>query len=109
MEKADNVYVLCADFGWSDLGTWGSLYENHKKDHFSNAVSGSRIFLYDTRDCIINLPDDKIAVIQGLNDFIVVESDKTLLICKKEDEQQIRQFVADVTLSEGKTRKPVQN
>jgi mannose-1-phosphate guanylyltransferase len=109
MEKADNVYVLCADFGWSDLGTWGSLYENHKKDHFSNAVSGNRIFLYDTRDCIINLPDDKIAVIQGLSNFIVVESDKTLLICKKEDEQQIRQFVADVTLSEGKTRKPVQN
>jgi len=102
MEKADNVYVLCADFGWSDLGTWGSLYENHKKDELANAVSGNKIFLYDTRECIINMPDHKIAVIQGLKDYIVVESEKTLLICKKEDEQQIRQFVADVMLAEGK-------
>lgn len=102
MEKAGNVYVLCADFGWSDLGTWGSLYENHKKDKASNAISGNKIFLYDTKDCIINMPDNKIAVIQGLKDFIVVESENTLLICKKEDEQQIRQFVADLTLSEGK-------
>ena len=105
MEKADNVYVLCADFGWSDLGTWGSLYENHTKDESSNAVSGNKIFLYDTRECIINMPDHKITVIQGLRDYIVVESDKTLLICKKEDEQQIRQFVADVTLAEGKIKK----
>jgi len=102
MEKADNVYVLCADFGWSDLGTWGSLYENHKKDESANAISGNKIFLYDTRECIINMPDNKIAVIQGLKDYIVVESEKTLLICKKEDEQQIRQFVADVMLAEGK-------
>jgi mannose-1-phosphate guanylyltransferase len=107
MEKADNVFVLCADFGWSDLGTWGSLYENHKKDNLDNSVSGNRIYLYDSSKCIINMPDDKIAVIQGLSDYIVVESEKTLLICKKEDEQQIRQFVADVMLSEGKPRKPV--
>jgi len=105
MEKADNVYVLCADFGWSDLGTWGSLYENHKKDNAGNAVSGNKIFLYDTEQCIINMPDNKIAVIQGLSDYIVVESEQTLLICKKEDEQQIRQFVADVSLDEGKTSK----
>ena len=102
MEKASNVYVLCADFGWSDLGTWGSLYENHKKDEHGNAVSGNKIFLYDTHECLINMPNNKIAVIQGLKDFIVVESEKTLLICKKEDEQQIRQFVADVTLADGK-------
>lgn len=102
MEKAKNVYVLCADFGWSDLGTWGSLYENHKMDRAANAVSGNKIFLYDTKKCIINMPDDKIVVIQGLKDYIIVESDKTLLVCKKEDEQQIRQFVADVMLSERK-------
>jgi mannose-1-phosphate guanylyltransferase len=100
MEKADNVYVLTADFGWSDLGTWGSLYENHPHDQKGNAVSGSKIFLYDTEGCIVNLPPDKIAVIQGLEDYIVVESQKILLICKKDDEQQIRQFVADVTLAE---------
>jgi len=66
-------------------------------------------FLYDTKDCIIAMPDDKTVVIQGLKDYIVVESDKTLLICKKEDEQQIRQFVADVMLQEGKAKKTVQN
>ena len=104
MEKADNVYVLCADFGWSDLGTWGPLYENHTKDKLDNALSGNKIFLYDTEKCIINLPDNKVAVIQGLNDYIVVESENTLLICKKEDEQQIRQFVADVMLSEEKAK-----
>jgi mannose-1-phosphate guanylyltransferase len=103
MEKADNVYVLCADFGWSDLGTWGSLYENHSLDSRANAVSGDKIFLYDTRNCIINMPTNKIAVIQGLTNYIVVESENTLLICKKEDEQQIRQFVADVMLAERKT------
>jgi mannose-1-phosphate guanylyltransferase len=102
MEKADNVYVLTADFGWSDLGTWGSLYENHQLDKNGNAVSGNRIFLYDTEGCIVNLPEEKVAVIQGLKDHIVVESRKILLICRKDDEQQIRQFVADVMLSEDK-------
>jgi mannose-1-phosphate guanylyltransferase len=102
MEKADNVFVLTADFGWSDLGTWGSLYENHSLDIKGNAVSGNKIFLYDTEGCIVNLPEEKIAVIQGLKDYIVVESKKILLICRKSDEQQIRQFVADVMLSEEK-------
>lgn len=102
MEKADNVYVLCADFGWSDLGTWGSLYENHNLDNHANAVSGDKIFLYDTRNCIINMPANKIAVIQGLTNYIIVESENTLLICRKEDEQQIRQFVADVMLRKDK-------
>jgi len=104
MEKANNVYVLCADFGWSDLGTWGSMYESHKKDACANAVSGNKIFMYDTRKSIISVPMDKIAVIQGLQDYIVVDSEKTLLICKKQDEQQIRQFVADVNLAEKKEK-----
>lgn len=104
MEKANNVYVMCADFGWSDLGTWGSLYENYKKDDLLNAVSGNKIFLYDTKECLINIANNKITVIQGLKDYIIVESENILLICKKEDEQQIRQFVADVTLSEAKTK-----
>ena len=104
MEKADNVYVLTADFGWSDLGTWGSLYENHPLDKNGNAVAGNKIFLYETEGCIINMPQEKITVIQGLNDYIVVESQKTLLICKKTDEQQIRQFVADVMMAEEKKK-----
>ncbi len=101
MEKADNVYVLTADFGWSDLGTWGSLYENKSKDESRNVITGDSIFLYNSQNCIVNLPKDKIAVIQGLDGYIVVEANNTLLVCKKEDEQQIRQFVNDVRMGIG--------
>ena len=89
MEKADNVYVLCSDFGWSDLGTWGSLHENHRVDENQNAVWGNKVLLYETRNSIINMQEGKTAVVQGLDGYIVVETDNTLLICKKDDEQQI--------------------
>ncbi len=101
MEKADNVYVLCADFGWSDIGTWGSLYANQKKDRDRNAVVGNNVFLYDTKDCEINIHPHKLAVIQGLEDMIVVQTDDVLLICKKEDEQRIKDFVNNVKLERG--------
>lgn len=101
MEKAANVYVLAADFGWSDLGTWGSLYENRKKDDNGNSVVGKNVMLYDSSGCVINMSDDKIAVLEGLTDYIVVESDNILLVCKKADEQQIRQFVNNVLLEKG--------
>ena len=101
MEKADNVYVLCADFGWSDIGTWGSLYANQKKDKHRNAVVGNNVFLYDTRDCEINIPAQKLAVIQGLDDVIVVQTDDVLLICKKDEEQRIKDFVNKVKLEKG--------
>ncbi len=101
MEKAENVYVLCSDFGWSDLGTWGSLYDMLEKDEFNNSISGKNVFSYDSNNCIINLPDDKLAIIQGLDDYIVVDSDNILLICKKKDEQKIKQFVNDVKLEKG--------
>jgi len=101
IEKADNVYVLCADFGWSDLGTWGSLYENSQKNEENNTVMGKNVLLYDTKNSIINMPEDKLVVIQGLKDYIAVESDGILLICKREDEQKIRQFVKDVKIKKG--------
>ena len=101
MEKAENVYVLCSDFGWSDLGTWGSLYDMSGKDKDLNAIQGKNVFIYDSENCIINLPNDKLAVIQGLKDYIVVDSDNILLICKKEDEQKIKNFVNDVKLEKG--------
>ncbi len=101
IEKANNVHVLCADFGWSDLGTWGSLHENTKKDNNNNSVIGNNIFVYDSKNSIINMPNIKLAVVQGLEDYIVVESDGILLICKKEDEQKIKQFVNDVNLNKG--------
>jgi mannose-1-phosphate guanylyltransferase len=101
MEKADNVYVLCSDFGWSDLGTWGSLYENRQKNEQGNAVIGKNVLMYDSYNCIVNMPNDKLVVLQGLEDYIVVESGHVLLVCKKQDEQQIRQFVNDVKIEKG--------
>jgi len=101
MEKAKNVFVQCADFGWSDLGTWGSLWDNSEKDNAGNAIKGKNIKLYDTKNCIVNMGDDKLVVVQGLDGYIVVESDNTILICRKEDEQQIRQFVNDVKIAKG--------
>ncbi len=101
MEKADNVYVMSVDFGWSDLGTWGSLYEIRSKDEKNNAIVGNNVMTYDTEDCIINVPKNKLVVLQGLKDYIVVEDDNALLICKKEDEQMIRQFVNDIKVEKG--------
>lgn len=102
MEKAENVHVLCSDFGWSDLGTWSALFEQLKKDENNNAIASSGdVFTYKTKDCIINTPKNKVVVVQGLEDYIVSESDNILLICKKQDEQQIRQFVTDVQMKKG--------
>jgi len=103
MEKASNVYVLCSDFGWSDLGTWGSLYDNSNKDSQGNVISGADVMLYGAKNCIVNMPDHKLVVLQGLDGYIVVESEGTLMICRKEDEQQIRQFVNDVRLNKGES------
>jgi mannose-1-phosphate guanylyltransferase len=96
MEKSDSVYVFPADFGWSDLGTWGSLYTHLDLDKNQNAVQGKKVLLYDCSDNIVKIPNDKLVVLQGLNGYIVVENDGKLLICKKEDEQKIKQFVSDV-------------
>jgi len=98
MEKANNVYVICADFGWTDLGTWGSLYEISEKDENGNAVLSCDANFYESANNLIVLQKDKVAVIQGLNDTIVVETDNVLLICKKEEEQRIRQFVNEINL-----------
>ena len=101
MEKAKNVYVLTADFGWSDLGTWGSLYENKEKDSNGNVISGDNILTYNTQNCIVNISNKKVAVLQGLDGFIIAESNDTLMICKREDEHQIKQFVTDVKIKKG--------
>jgi mannose-1-phosphate guanylyltransferase len=101
MEKAKNVFVMNADFGWSDLGTYGSLYEHIKHDENENAIVGKNVMVYETRDCIINMPKDKLVVLQGLDGYIVVEAENVLLICRKRDEQHIRQFVNDVKINKG--------
>lgn len=94
MEKADNVYVVLSDFGWSDLGTWKSLYEVSEKNSDQNVVDG-HVLLYDTKNCIIKTPKDRLVAINGLDGFIVAEYDNVLMICRKEDEQKVKNFVAD--------------
>lgn len=101
MEKANNVYVRSSIFGWSDLGTWGSLYTQIMKDEHKNALVGKNIITYDCNNCIVQVPKDKLVVLQGLEDYIVVESEGVLMICKKQDEQQIRNFVNDVKVKKG--------
>ncbi len=101
MEKAENVFVLATDIGWSDLGTWGSLYDQVKKDALQNAIMGGSIFSFDTHRSLINIKGEKLVVIQGLEDYVVVDSDDVLLICKLDQEQRIKTFVNDVKLSGG--------
>jgi len=93
MEKADNVYVIPSDFGWSDLGTWGSLYEARHKNELNNAIVGESVITTETTNCIITLPDNKVAMIQGLDNYIVVDDEDVLLICRRSDEQHIRDYV----------------
>lgn len=101
MEKAKNVYVRASIIGWSDLGTWGSLFTHIKHDKGNNALVGKNIMEYDCHNCIVHVPNDKLVVLQGLKDYIVVESEGVLMICKKQDEQQIRNFVNDVKVLKG--------
>lgn len=101
MEKADNVYVLIADFGWSDLGTWGSLYENRSHDKNGNAIVGKNVMLYDTNNCIVHVPKEKMVLLQGLDDYIVVDANDILMVVRKKDEQNIRKFVNDVMIEKG--------
>ena len=99
MEKADNVYVMCTDIGWSDLGTWSSLYEHSSIDKKGNSFIRGDIFSYENEMNIFNIAPGKIAVIQGLKDYIVVDSDDVLLIVKKEEEQNIKNYLEDVKKS----------
>ncbi|MGN6645404.1 MAG: mannose-1-phosphate guanylyltransferase [Cytophaga sp.] len=101
MEKSDNVYVMLADFGWSDLGTWKSLFENMPKNNEGNVIDGN-VLTYDTQDCIIKTPKDKLVVAEGLDGFIVAEFDGVLMICRKENEQRVKDFVSDVKATKDK-------
>lgn len=92
MEKADNVFTITGDFGWSDLGTWASLHEVIPKDSDSNAFNGKASILEDTQNCLIQIPNEKIAVIKGLNDFIIVDDGHVLLIYPKDLEQEIKKI-----------------
>ena len=101
MEKADNVYVSLGDFGWSDLGTWGSIYDLSGKDENDNVTLKCQSLLYNSKDNIVVLPSNKLAVIDGLEGYLVAESDNVLLICKKDEEHAIRKYVNDTQIKLG--------
>ncbi len=96
LEKSDNVYVYPAVFGWSDLGTWGSIDNHLNKDEKNNAIRGNGVNIYNSKDNIILLENNKECIINGLESFIIVEKDNSLLICRKEDEQLIKKFVTNL-------------
>jgi mannose-1-phosphate guanylyltransferase len=100
MEKVDNVYVVLADIGWSDLGTWNSLYTISNKDEQSNVIDGD-VMLYDTKNCIIKTPKNRLVVVQGLEGYIIAEHDNVLMICKLDEEQKVKDFTADAKYKKG--------
>lgn len=95
MENAENVYVVLGDFGWSDLGTWKSLYDVKEKDQ-DNCVLNGNIKLYDSKNCMVKTPKDRLVVLEGLDGYIVAEYDNVLMVCRMDHEQQVKKFVADV-------------
>jgi mannose-1-phosphate guanylyltransferase len=101
MEKASNVYVMLADFGWSDLGTWKSLYELSDKDSNGNVIQGN-VMVYDSHNCIIRATDGKLIIVEGLDNCIVAEADGVIMICSKDHEQRVKEFVADVKTKQDK-------
>ena len=94
MERADNVYMVKSDIGWSDLGTWRSVYDNSVRDENKNVIDG-QVLTYDSKGCVVKTPKNKLVVLSGLEGYIVTEFDNVLMVCKLEDEQKVKQFVAD--------------
>jgi len=101
MEKANNVYLIPSSFGWSDLGTWNSAYDNMEKDYLGNAVSGDNVMVIDATRCMVHGKDEKLYLLQGLDDYILVDTNDVMLICKKEKEQEIKEYVAEVKRNKG--------
>lgn len=95
MEKADEIYVFPASFGWSDLGTWGSLHENSTKDAQGNVCIGDNIKMYESRNCVVHTTQEKKVVVQGLDGYIIAEKNNTLLVCRLSEEQRIKEFSED--------------
>lgn len=96
MEKAENVYVIPSNFGWSDLGTWESAYEHSQKDYFGNAGNTGKIMVVDATGCMIKAPKNKLIVVQGIQNYIVVDTKDVLLICERNKEQEIKEYVSEV-------------
>ena len=101
MENAENVYVQLCNFGWADLCTWGALHEASPKDQHKNVIMKGHTLLYECKDNIIAIPKGKLAVLQGLEDYLIADTDNVLLVCRKDDENSIRRYVNDVQVKLG--------
>ena len=101
MEKADNVYVIPSSFGWSDLGTWASAYDTLEKDYLENAVAGDNVVVIDATRDMVHVNNNKLVLLQGLEGFVVVDTEDVLMICKKDKEQEIKEYVAEIKRSKG--------
>ena len=101
MEKADNVFIIPSSFGWSDLGTWNSAYENMDKDYLGNAIKGANVMVIDATRNMVHAENNKMVLLQGLDDFVVVDTSDVLLICKKDKEQEIKEYMAEVKRNKG--------
>ncbi|MEL7020963.1 MAG: mannose-1-phosphate guanylyltransferase [Bacteroidota bacterium] len=96
MEKADNVYTIPADIGWSDLGTWASLHDTLQQDEHKNTFAGAKVFAKETNDCLVQVPQDKLVVLKGLQNYMIVDNDDVLLIYPKSDEQEVKKVTAEI-------------
>ena len=94
MEKAEDIFVLPAEFGWSDLGSWGSLRTLLPQDEAGNAKVGGRVDMYNCRNCVVHAAEEKRVVLEGLDGYIVAEKDGRLLVCRLSEEQRIKDFAA---------------
>lgn len=104
IEKADNVHVMEASFGWSDVETWDSLYDTCNKDLNRNAVASGRVLSYDCKDCIVHIPQGKTLVMQGLEDYIITHTGQTLMICRRDQAERTAKFASDYELERFKNR-----
>ena len=96
LEHAENVSMVLSDFDWSDLGTWGSLKSHLQTDDFNNSIIGKSVFLFDSKNCLVNVSNDKLILLDGLNDYIVVESDNKFMVLKSENEQKLKDYLNSV-------------
>jgi mannose-1-phosphate guanylyltransferase len=103
MESADNVYTIPSDIGWSDLGTWGSLHIESPQDENGNVLQGDHIMDYELKNCLVRVPKDKLVVLKGLEDYIVVDEGDILMIVPKAKEQEIKQITKDVGTKKGES------
>ena len=103
LEKAENVYTIPGDFGWSDLGTWGALYDESKKDAEANVIQGDNILVYDSTNCLVRAPNAKLVILRGLDDYIVVDENDALLIYPKAKEQEIKQVTETIKKLKGES------